>query len=109
MHRTVWLFALLSHASAVLADDWPRFRGPNGSGVTRTSRLPPAIGQDITSEWKTAVPPGHSSPVVVGTTIYLTGFENESLITSAYDRDTGRQLWRQSIPQSRKSKRHSLN
>ena len=58
-------------SAAPAADNWPRFRGPNGSGVS-----PDAFDRAITEKdfaWKIELPGvGHSSPVVWGDKVYLT-------------------------------------
>ena len=52
--------------------------------------------------WKTALPPGNSSPAVAGDRIILTAVENEKLLTIALDRATGKILWRREAPRPRK-------
>jgi outer membrane protein assembly factor BamB len=54
------------------APDWPRFRGPNGSGLGGTLSLPEKpTAADV--RWKTKLPAeGHSSPVIVGDRIFVT-------------------------------------
>src|SRR6266516_7169407 len=59
----------------VLASEWPQFRGPNASGVSNEVKLPLEFGPDQNVVWKTALPPGHSSPSVAGDRIYLTAVE----------------------------------
>ena len=77
------------------SDSWPQFRGPNASGVASGShKLPAAIGPDRNLLWKVPLPPGHSSPVVHGDRVYVTGVEDESLYTLGLDRETGEVLWR---------------
>jgi outer membrane protein assembly factor BamB len=81
---------------------WSRFRGPNGSGVGDAVRLPVKFAPGINMSWKTAVPIGHSSPIIVGDRIFRTGFqEKDLLVVLALDRETGRQLWRQQITRKR--------
>ena len=43
--------------------------------------------------WKTRLPQGHSSPCVWGDRIFLTGFENTTLIALCVDASSGRVLW----------------
>ncbi|SFI85769.1 PQQ-binding-like beta-propeller repeat protein [Planctomicrobium piriforme] len=56
------------------ADDWLRFRGPNGSGVsTDTESIPAKWSATENLKWKTALPgPGSSSPIIVGQKIFVT-------------------------------------
>ena len=94
--------SLLALACGTLdASDWPRFRGPNGSGVAETKALPADLGPAKNVVWKTALPPGYSSPVLSGDRIFLTAYEDDKLLTLALDRATGKVLWRREAPRSR--------
>src|SRR5262249_47372564 len=62
-------------ALSASASDWNRFRGPNGSGINETSGLPSEFGPEKNLVWRTALPPGHSSPILVGDRIFLTAFD----------------------------------
>ena len=84
------------------ASNWPRFRGPNGSGVADTSALPAEFGPGKNLVWKTSLPAGHSSPVLSEKHVFLTAFEGEKLFTYCLDRADGRILWRREAPRSRK-------
>ena len=72
----------------VAASDWPRFRGPNGSGVADSS-VPTDFGRDKNIDWRTELPFGRSSPIVVQDSIYVTAVEGRARITLAIDRKTG--------------------
>jgi outer membrane protein assembly factor BamB len=48
--------------------------------------------------WKTALPPGHSSPIVVGDRVYLTAVRQKQLLTLALDRRSGQILWEAEAP-----------
>lgn len=76
---------------------WNQFRGPNGSGVAATSRPPVQLGPDCLA-WKTAVPPGLSSPVLWQKQIFLTAVEGDRLVTLAFDAASGKEIWRQAAP-----------
>jgi outer membrane protein assembly factor BamB len=95
------LFLLLV-ATPSMAADWPQFRGPNASGISEEKNLPVEFGPEKNVVWKTALPPGHSSPSIAGDKIFLTAFEGEKLFTIALDRATGRILWRREAPRPRK-------
>lgn len=96
------LAALALAISTGFAAEWPQFRGPNASGVSLDENIPVEFGPGKNVVWKTAVPPGHSSPAIAGDRIYLTAVENEKLFTIALDRGTGRILWRREAPRNRK-------
>jgi outer membrane protein assembly factor BamB len=91
----------LAASGSLDASDWPRFRGPNGSGVNETTGLPADLGPAKNVVWKTALPPGYSSPVLSGDRIFLTAYEGEKLLTLAMDRATGKTLWTREAPRSR--------
>ena len=80
---------------------WDRFRGPNGSGVIATAPLPLTFGPQTNVVWKTALGPGHSSPVISGHRIFLTAFEEDRLFTVCIGRKSGRILWRQAVNRPR--------
>ncbi len=82
-------------------DGWTRFRGPNGSGVNDGDKLPVELDADHNVVWKTAVPEGYSSPVLADDRLFLTAFEDNRLLTMAFDRATGRELWRREAPRPR--------
>ena len=57
---------------AAHAEDWPRFRGPNGSGVVQAN-LPTEWSESKNLVWKVELPgKGSSSPVTFGDRIFLT-------------------------------------
>lgn len=71
------LFALLALASislpAVQAADWKQFRGPGGLGAADKA-VPTKWSSTENLAWKTALPPGTSSPVFHKGKIYLTSY-----------------------------------
>src|SRR5262245_27857367 len=86
---------------ALLGADWPRFRGPNGSGVADPSPAPAQFGPTENVVWKIPLPSGHSSPILSQTRVFLTAFDNGKLYTYAIDRATGKVLWRNECPRDR--------
>ena len=82
--RTILILTLFASASST--NDWLRFRGPNGSGVSETAGIPAVFGAARNLSWKTSVPFGRSSPIVAGNRIFLTATEGENLITLCLDR-----------------------
>jgi len=62
-----------SLGQSALAQNWPQWRGPMGSGISNEKNLPGEWGADKNIRWKTPLPGrGHSSPVVWGNRIFLT-------------------------------------
>jgi outer membrane protein assembly factor BamB len=91
------------------AEEWSRFRGPNGSGLSETTGLPTEFGPDRNVIWKTELPQGYSSPILHGNRIFLTGFRADTLLSFAVDRATGKVLWEREAPRVRKEKLDKRN
>ena len=91
------------------AADWPQFRGPNGSGISDAVNLPVEFGVSRNVLWKTSLPPGHSSPVLAGDRIFVTGAEGEKLLTVCLRREDGSVIWRREAPRARVSEMNRLN
>jgi len=100
---------LLSFTLALCAADWPRFRGPNGSGVGEGRDLPVEFGPERNMAWKAAVPFGQSSPVVASGRVFVTASEGETLLTLAFDAASGKPLWRREVRRTRAHKIYKAN
>ncbi len=101
MDLRLLLPAILAALPAAAAE-WPQFRGPQGMGIAEDGPLPAHFDVNENLVWKTDAPPGHSSPALSETTIFLTAYENESLLTMALDRESGKVLWRREAPRPRR-------
>ena len=88
------IFVMWLPATRLPAADWPQFRGPNGLGVADTTGLPEVFGPDKNVIWKTALPPGHSSPALTEDRIFVTAYEGDKLLTLCLQRASGQVLWR---------------
>ncbi len=96
-------------ACASLHAQWDRFRGPNGSGVSKEENLPAEFGPAKNVAWKVAVPFGRSSPVAAGGRIFLTAVDGGKLTTLAWDAASGRELWRRVLPRMREQPVYKAN
>ena len=79
--------------AALLAAQWPQFRGPDGSGVSDSSGLPIQWSETQNLRWKTAVHGrAWSSPVVLGSQIWLSTAtpDGRELFAVAIDKNSGR-------------------
>ncbi|MEM7198994.1 MAG: PQQ-binding-like beta-propeller repeat protein [Planctomycetota bacterium] len=102
------LFGVLS-CPAQEAGPWPRFRGPNGSGIAETRGLPERFDGEDARHWRTPLPSGHSSPVLSRTAVFLTAEDDGALFTYALSRQSGEVLWRSRAPRPRVGKRDGRN
>ena len=64
---------LLAGSSALAEDNWPRFRGPHGTGVAETGAPPDSWSTTENVRWITEIPGrGWSSPIVWGDRVFVT-------------------------------------
>lgn len=93
--------ALLSFVTAPTQDDWPRFRGPHGAGTTTATALPSALDPEKNAAWRVELPPGYSSPIVVGERLFCTAFRDGVCVTICVDALGGEVLWTAEAPEPR--------
>lgn len=88
--------------------DWPQFRGPNSSGISAVGSTPVEFGPGLNEQWKLPVGPGHSSPCVVGDTIFLTTYsqEHQTLGVVCIDRHAGEVRWQRDVKSEAFEKGH---
>lgn len=94
-----WLATLVSTLAA--APDWPRFRGPNGSGIA-TGAQPPITWSDTQNlKWRTELPgAGTSSPVLAGDRVFVTCWTGAGSVMRqlvCVSRDSGKIIWSRSV------------
>lgn len=78
--------------------DWPRFRGPNGTGTV--------IDKDVPIKWKddnflfkAKLPgTGHSSPIVVGDRVFVLAATRTERLVVCLDAKTGKEKWVKKVP-----------
>ncbi len=101
MHRSVSRYCLvvllLGHFVAVLpAQEWTRFRGPNGDGVSQATTVP-AQWDDDDYNWIAELPgEGHSSPVIWGNKVFVTSAAADAgkRYVLCLDTVSGKILWK---------------
>ncbi len=78
------------------ADNWPRFRGPNGQGLSEDKAIPVKWSEEDV-RWKIVLPGGgHSSPVVWDGKVFVASADEKTLTGTllCVEAATGRELWR---------------
>ncbi|MBL9091837.1 MAG: PQQ-binding-like beta-propeller repeat protein [Planctomycetaceae bacterium] len=91
----VALLLAASFAASVDAQEWTRFRGPNGTGVSDDASIP-TTWTDKDYLWKAELPgAGHSSPVIWGDKVFLTSAldDPQQRVVLCLDANTGKILW----------------
>jgi outer membrane protein assembly factor BamB len=86
---------------AIGAEDWPRFRGVNGSGISTSHGLPVEFGPEKNVVWKVKAPPGSSSPVISHGQLFFSSFEGDRRTLHCLDAATGKPLWTHSVTKLR--------
>lgn len=72
-HSLLSLLLVLAWTIDAKAEDWPRFRGGDGSGISRDAPPPLTWSDTENLRWKTPLPgPGSSSPIVFGDRVFVT-------------------------------------
>jgi outer membrane protein assembly factor BamB len=87
------LLLTLSGALMRGAENWPQFRGPDGTGHSDARGLPLQWSETRNVVWKTPIHDrGWSSPVIYGKQIWLTSAskDGKELFVFCVDRDTGK-------------------
>lgn len=108
--KLVRILAAALFCVAAFSQEWTRFRGPNGTGISPARTIPTDIS-DAHLRWKTELPGiGHSSPVLWGTKIFLTttGDSAGGYSVLCLDSTDGRIVWKKDFPLS-PFPRHKFN
>jgi hypothetical protein len=86
------LVSLLS--STALADNWPAWRGAEGSGICREKNLPLRWSANENVRWRVALPDrGNSTPIVWKDRIFITQSIGNRRTLMCFDRQAGSLLW----------------
>jgi outer membrane protein assembly factor BamB len=83
--------------------NWPRFRGPDGGGVSAQGDAP--LSCDIKTGanigWTAPVPAaGYSSPVVWGDRVFLSGGDETKREVMCFDALSGKLQWQSAVPKT---------
>ena len=105
----VGLVVSLADRAPALAEDWSRFRGPNGAGVSTSRGLPVEFSPTKNVDWVVDVPFGRSSPAFAGDRIFVTATEGAKLVTLGLDRASGKVLWKQVLERGETATLHHDN
>jgi outer membrane protein assembly factor BamB len=75
------------------ASDWPRWRGPEGNGISSETEWKPQSLARPKIKWRLNVGAGHSSISIVGKRVYTMGNQGGQDIVSCLDVETGKLVW----------------
>jgi outer membrane protein assembly factor BamB len=75
--------------------DWPRWRGPNGDGISlETDWNPATLAADPTILWKAKIGIGRSNVVIKDNRLYTMGVTGDGNTVVRLNADTGQEIWR---------------
>ena len=85
--------------SSLQAQEWSRFRGPNGSGECEADGIPVTWGEKDFL-WKVKLPgAGHASPVVWDNRVFITSTDDDAgKFVSCFNVADGSDVWKRSFP-----------
>lgn len=96
------LACLLLAADALPAEPvselWPQWRGPERDGRAGGEAWPDSL-EGLELEWRIELGPGYPGPIVAEDRVFVAETVDEKTeVVRALDRETGKELWRQSWP-----------
>ncbi len=94
------------------AENWTRFRGDNGQGVSTETNLPVSWSKTQNVRWKTAIPgEGWSSPIVFEDRVFVTTAteDGESCHVVSIDREQGKILWNVEVHRQKPGAKRAQN
>src|SRR6516162_7333053 len=97
---------LVSLPALVRGEEWPRFRGPTGQGVSAETNLPKKWSRNENIVWKADIPgDGWSSPIVWGDRVFVTiaTEDGRSCRILALSRAEGKLLWNVEVCRQKKT------
>jgi len=93
------------------ADNWARFRGPNGAGISNDSAIPVKFGEQENLAWKVPIPgSGEGSPIVWEDRVLLqtSTADGSKRTVQCRDLKNGELIW-ESVLEAKKAKTHDKN
>ena len=90
------VFCLAAFAS-LRAENWGQWRGPNFNGSASEKNLPATFSKTENVAWSAPMPgPSGATPVVWGNYVFVSSTDDtaKTCVALAFDRKTGKELWR---------------
>lgn len=93
-------FLLSGLATRSDAADWPQFRGPNCTGISKSKHpLPAEFSAKKNVKWSADLGDGIGCPVVAGGRVFTSAMvDKETMGLFAFDAASGKELWKRTWP-----------
>src|SRR3954471_19340904 len=86
-------------SSVGIANDWPRWRGPDLNGISKEKEWSVSWPTEGAKQlWKASVGIGFSSVAVADGRLFTLGNKEETDTVHCFDSESGKQLWKHSYP-----------
>ncbi|MHC5109469.1 MAG: outer membrane protein assembly factor BamB family protein [Planctomycetota bacterium] len=96
--RTAICLAAVACPTAVMAADWPGFRGSQVDGISsEKSDFDRPGGISLNAAWKIPIGSGYAGVAVSGQTVVTMFADGESDVIAAYDTESGKERWRATL------------
>ncbi|MGY8656460.1 MAG: PQQ-binding-like beta-propeller repeat protein [Verrucomicrobiia bacterium] len=87
-------FCVSSVVAADVSNTWPQWRGPTRDGQFVGPKWPDSL-DGLKQSWRAEIGPGYSGPIVSENRVFTVETEaGEKEVVRAFDRASGKQLWR---------------
>lgn len=98
-------------AGAAIAEDWPQFRGPNCSGISKSALpLPAEFSSTKNVRWSAKLGDSIGSPVVAAGRAFVSAMTADEMVSLiAFDAATGEKLWQRDWPTGPLAEIHKTN
>lgn len=106
------LAALIMSGSFAMAENWPRFRGPTGQGVSTETGLPLTWSMDKNVKWKAEISGlGWSSPIIWGDRLFLTATSPDGIACHVIclSKGDGKTLWDKQVFEQKPTRKEGKN
>ncbi len=85
----------LSFATTAMADNWPQWRGPQGTGVSTETGIASVWSQSENVKWTAPMPgQGGATPVVWDDRLFVTSADGDDLVLICLNTNDGKEIWR---------------
>ena len=84
--------------SAVRAENWPQWRGPNSDGKSTEVSLPTKFSKTEHVAWRSPLPgQGGATPIIWNDRIFVTSADGNDLVLICLSTKDGQQLWKKTV------------
>jgi outer membrane protein assembly factor BamB len=89
-------FTALMHPAR--ADNWPQWRGPHGTGISKETGIATQWSQTENVKWRAPMPgQGGATPIVWEDRLFVTSADGDDLLLICLNTENGNELWRQKV------------